>query len=477
MLRIALPSLLLIASCSDSALPPAATGALPSLAVVPTVEICDATVGAAGASLTFETTACFDCVIEAAPQAADGAFDSVALVRFAASLLGAIGTLRVRATAASGTVFPPGYAGVFLGQPLNAQGLRIGAQISRSVQTYLAGALQETSLPSAEGPNIGVTQPEQFSLLGLKATKPFDAVELTYQWRGVTEPAALRISEFCHASRVAEGAFLDAPPRTPRPSSAAAPEADGLHRIDLLLLYTPRYLHALGSVAAVEQALAATVARANTLFANSGIAARYEIKSMQAYSGVSETLPTAVALNVLQADALVQQHRDRVGGDLTVLIATRDLGANLCGKAALFNGGMQSDTANAVDAVSDSVAIVHLGAGQFREGCNATTFAHELGHLLGGGHEATADDGAAVGAYWKPYAHGWTCGTRTDGRKQATVMSSDGALIADAEVFSSPRLTRGGEPCGQVGAADDEATQADNVRAISEAIPHVAAYR
>lgn len=475
--RICLLSLLLIASCSDSASSLSEPQiALPDLAAIPTVEICDATFGASGAHITFEPIACPDCVIEDAAQGADDHFDSVAIVRFAASPAGAVGTVRVRAIASPGTVFSPGYAGVFLGQPLNAAGLRIDAQISRSVQTYLAGVLQESSLPSAEGPNIGVTQPEQFSLLGLKTTKPFDAVELTYQWRGATEPAALRISEFCSASRIAEGAFIDAPPRSPRAGSVATADAEGLHRIGLLLLYTPRYLQSLGSVAAVSSELERVVARANTLFANSGIPARYELKAIQPYSGVSETLPTGVALNVLQTDAQVKGYRDQIGADLTALVATRDLGANLCGKAALFNGGRQSETADAVDADSDSFAIVHLGAGQFRAGCNATVFAHELGHALGGGHEATAE-GTPIGAYWKPYAHGWACGTRADGLKQPTVMSSAGALIADAEVFSSPLLTRGGEACGQVGTPGDEATQADNVRAISEAIPHVAAYR
>jgi len=472
MLRTALFASLLASACTDSLAPESHT----VLSSLPAVEVCDETLGRRGATLQLDTTGCLDCTIEAAGQAIDDDFDSITRIHFAASPIGALGTVRLRATAPPGTTFPTGYAGVFLGEPLNAAGLRIGAQISRSVQTYRAGVLQESSLPSAEGPNIGVTQAEQFRLLGLQASQPFDAVELSYQWRGATEPAAFRISEFCSASRVGAGMFLDAPPRTPRRATAVPADADGLHHIGLLLLYTPRYLRSLGSVAAVHSKLGRVVTRANTLFANSQIAARYEVKDIALYNRVSETLPTGVALNVLQADAAVKTYRDHVGADLTALVATRDLGADLCGKAALFNGGQQSDTADAVDADQDSFTIVHLGTGQFREGCNATVFAHELGHVLGGGHEATAE-GTPIGAYWKPYAHGWACGTRADGQPQPTVMGSDGSLIADAEVFSSPLLTRGGEACGQVGTAGDEATQADNVRAISEAIPHVAAYR
>ncbi len=476
---LALVSVAVLSACGNSEPPALLASAAGMSSAVPRndalanavpAEICDLLANQPGSRIELDATTCPSCRADSLDSAIDGNFDTVATVNFAASTADVVGAFRLRVTAPPGATFPAGLAGAFKGRALGSDGTTSLAQISTTIRTYKSGLLSETSIPSAEGPNVGTFE-EQFSLQSFAPTMDFDAMEMDYQWRGNDRAAAVRVSEFCNGSKLSVS--LPDPPRTPSVSPrSVGPDPDGNTQVDLLLLYSPRFVRGMGSEAAARREAMRLTELANQFFANSKIAARYRVRDLQLYSGISETLTTSNALVLLQQDPRVASHRDAVGADLVALFVSQDLGFDLCGKATPFNGGVPSEKADGVDRNTDSFAIMAMGPGQFRKGCSATVFAHELGHVLGGGHEASS---SPPGSYWKPYAHASTCGTKADGTMQTTIMHQDSD--AESSYFSSPSLMRDGQPCGSEGTDGTETTQADNARSIREALPFVAGYR
>ena len=453
----------------------------PSSAVMPSTEspltkkqpqeICDGLVAQPAATVQFITTTCPSCVAQNLQAAADGSYDTVSTIRFAATAADTTGAFQLRATAAPGTVFSTGFAGVYRGLPLGDDGFAVNqANFSQGVRTYLSGVLQETSLMGSSSYSGAFN--ESFGLQSFTPTLPYDSVELNYQWTGVRVPAKVRISEFCTTSRASMQPISD-PPRAPRASAQREiPDAQGIIGIDVLMLYTSRFGRAIGGDSAARQRAADLIAKSNRLFVNSNINVRYRLLDVQPYSNASETMTTLDTYSLLAADPDVKKYRDAVKADITALLLSKDLGFDLCGKASLFNGGRQSAEADSVDPDMDGYAVVAAIAGQFIGACNDVTLPHEFGHVLAGGHEASSVLG--TGAYWKPYSHASACGNRANGGMQPTVMSEESD--DNSQLFSSPLLMRDGQACGSAGTDGAESTQADNARAIREAAPYVAAY-
>lgn len=265
---------------------------------------------------------------------------------------------------------------------------------------------------------------------------------------------------------------------TPKP-----PQADGKYEIDLLLVYTAPAVSSLGGMDAARSDAAARVAQANVYFDNSLLPIRYRLLAVEPYPEAEEPSTPAQLAGI----ASVQTLRDRYGADLVSVL--RSSTTTACGQAATFNGGVltREPVPQNVDPERDAWSVVFCLDGR--------TFAHELGHNLGAGHDYTFSGQTnpvndqpipvyelAIGrGYWRSYAHGWRCGKGDlPGARYCDLMHycrTPDAMYEDllGDFFSNTQLIRDGEPCGSDGPV--EAQQADNARSMLEAAPYVAAYR
>lgn len=261
----------------------------------------------------------------------------------------------------------------------------------------------------------------------------------------------------------------------------AAPGADGNYVVDVLVLFTP-LVEARGTGSMPLQPYAHhLIAQANDYFTKSLMPVRYRLAGVQRTTATSEDRDYGTNRTDLASSAEVRELRNRAGADLVVLLRANDA-SNSCGLASLFNGGDQTDPPGNIDPERDAFAVVGAAPSDAGVSCIDVehTFAHELGHCLGGGHQ-----NPAFGAYWKPYAHGSYCGFASNGTRNNTIMmggvgfangpyAQGGDLRGD--FFSNAALTVDGAPCGVYVAGLTEG-EADNARSISEAAPYVAAYR
>lgn len=171
----------------------------------------------------------------------------------------------------------------------------------------------------------------------------------------------------------------------------------------------------------------------------------------------------------------VESLRDQTTSDLVVLLRTQDT-AELCGLSAGFNGLQQSDPPTDVNPERDAFNVVAAApAADGSSTCNDTTLPHELGHSLAAGHDYAASVGFA---YWKPYAHALPC-LGENGTTYFSLMWGRGVGPGGGrgDVITNPDALLGGRVCGSEGVPGVEPTQANNVRAMTEAAPYVAAYR
>mgnify|MGYP001620033128 CR=1 FL=1 len=276
----------------------------------------------------------------------------------------------------------------------------------------------------------------------------------------------------------------NAPGRAPKTLVQAEGAADGKYEVDLLLLYTMPVIESLGGFDKALVDAQDRVATANRYFDNSLIPARYRLAGSDIFPGNGEpNVPRELPDN-----SSVVALRDRYGADLVSVL--RSPSDTACGQAMTFNGGVLAESADNpqnVDPERDAYSVVFCLQG--------TTFAHELGHNMGAGHDymysgqtnpATGQPipvyGTVVGSgYWRTYAHGWRCGRgQLPESKHCSIMhycTSPDALYENlsGDFFSNPQLVRDGEACGSDGPLESQ--QADNARSITEAAPFVAAYR
>ena len=283
----------------------------------------------------------------------------------------------------------------------------------------------------------------------------------------------------------------------PRPLAVApraAPDAQGNYRVDVLVLYTALAEPRRRGDTPMRPYAARLIAASNRYFANSLMPVRYRLVGVERTEATSERADYASNQADLAASAAVRERRNRVGADLVVLLRANDA-SNGCGLGGLFNGGEQTDPPANVDPERDAFAVV--GAAPSDDGVSCIdvehTFAHELGHCMGGGHQNPAFSGVHIregnnvyiGSYWKPYAHASYCGFTSNGLRNNTIMmggvgQANGPYVQGGDLrgdyFSNPALTVDGAPCGTYLAGLTE-VEADNARSISEAAPYVAAYR
>lgn len=264
-----------------------------------------------------------------------------------------------------------------------------------------------------------------------------------------------------------------------RKATRATPDASGLYTVDLLVLYTPGFVEEWGSL---DKALASAhhlVFIANETLAGSRIPARYNLVGM---------LPAPPSNSYPQASLIagvpgVMELRNAYGADIVAVMQ----GGTCQGQATSFNdhyptpdGGEPTN----VDPERDGfVADIYTPVCED----SITGLAHELGHVLGGGHEPVFGGmqdvpNPVIGyGYWKRYAHGTRCGDAgANGALKYDSIMAYGLPYGtdpDGDFFSSPDYSLDGEPCGSTGTRGLEIDAADNVRSMTLAVPYVAAYR
>ncbi len=272
-------------------------------------------------------------------------------------------------------------------------------------------------------------------------------------------------------------------PRTPNlpPAERAEPKADGAYEIDLLVLYTDEFANARvatgGAYAAVQQLVFA----ANAFYVNSKVPVFYRLVGVERYTGPQDLQNYPNTLSLLREEAGVRALRDATGADLVALLLTTDATGYIGGRASLFNGGEQSDPPGNVNPERDAFSVMAMGPNAAGNRGPDWLFAHELGHLMGGGHDFAAH--APSSPYWKTYAHALGCPIKGEQVYPGSIMFS-GAVIAvgglgnaRGDFFTNPDLVLDNSGCGLAGIDGVPASGANNARSIREAAPYVASYR
>jgi hypothetical protein len=201
---------------------------------------------------------------------------------------------------------------------------------------------------------------------------------------------------------------------------------------------------------------------ANRPYANSDTNVLINLKGVYHASGYTEQGDLSKDLDAIQNDSdgkldEIYAQRKSAGADLTTLLTSdaKNTGDSIGIAYEYDKTDMKGDFAFSVVAVQ--------GDDQDDE----VTLAHEMGHNLGAGHDANADDGDLSNSDAPAkYANGYIF-KGDNGHTYRDVMSYGDSTIIP--FFSTPRFSYKGVPIGN-------ATNADNARIIRELAPDVAAY-
>ena len=237
---------------------------------------------------------------------------------------------------------------------------------------------------------------------------------------------------------------------------ASAPEDDGAE-IDVLVVYTSPARRRAGGHRAILAEIDHRVAWTNEAYAISDVVHRVRLvgASEVDYDEIERfrDLHNLAGMGDGHMDE-VHALRDRLAADIVVLWTT--------------NGGIAYGgwAAPAVSYSRDAFATVGVGV--------LTTFAHELGHVMGLRHHR-ADDNINLPF---PYSHGYVLrGIRDEsGFGYSTIMQSGGGNLPR---FSNPRQRFRGVPLGVPGEEPTPRTDgpADAARSMNETRPYIANYR
>ncbi|MEM9065905.1 MAG: GC-type dockerin domain-anchored protein [Planctomycetota bacterium] len=232
------------------------------------------------------------------------------------------------------------------------------------------------------------------------------------------------------------------------PRNAAGPCTEDGSRLDILIVYTPEFAAAAGTMTDIEAYASDAIAELNTSFANSGIPTTAALCGLEALMDTQSGSISTVLENLRTPDdgRFDEAHhfRDLYRADLVCLFAENASGA--CGIA---NYGVQAGYTPRPDLAFSVVNRSCLGTSQF-------VFSHEIGHNLGLMHEIAADPCRLTGA--DPAAHAHV----DPGGAFATIMeAASGAPVIQR--FSDPGAFESGLPAGEAGVASNALVAAQSV--------------
>ncbi|MFD0739063.1 reprolysin-like metallopeptidase [Lysobacter koreensis] len=311
------------------------------------------------------------------------------------------------------------------------------------------------------------TDPAKVALIDNSATRPTEADYLV--------PPKL--------AAVGNKAYASSPSMEASIATAAATATAADTTVDVLLGYTNGFAAAQGGPSQAVTRLNYLVEVSNQAYANSQVAHRIRlVHAVQVSYPDNTSNDTALeALTGFRAPstrttpdpafAALRAARDQYGADLVSLVRDFQSPENDgCGIAWLIGGGRSgigpSDEYFGYSVVSDGSDPGADGKTYF---CRDESLAHELGHNMGSQHDRTAatENGTLkYGLY--DFSFGYKSGAGAG--NFYTVMAYGDTGQTSYRVFSSPRTSFCGQPCGIEG-------QADNARSLTQAMPIVATFR
>lgn len=216
--------------------------------------------------------------------------------------------------------------------------------------------------------------------------------------------------------------------------SGATPMADTANRTDVMLVFSPEALTAIGGLPQAQAFAQSAVDSSNTAFRNSDMTTRFRLAGIRATTR-AETGNSSTDLTWLQSNAEVIGWRNELGADLVSLI-TQSLDA--CGRGYLQSSPGAGFAEFAVQVTARNCAVGNL------------SYVHEHGHNMGMGH----DPGNGNGAYAYSLGHFVNGSFRT-------VMAYDTNCVGGCTrraYFSNPAVSYSGNPTGVVDQRDNHRT-------------------
>ncbi|WP_156970027.1 Calx-beta domain-containing protein [Arenimonas malthae] len=241
-------------------------------------------------------------------------------------------------------------------------------------------------------------------------------------------------------------------------------KADGIQQVDVVVMYNGELVAVMGSNEAVLTRIAYLETITNQAYVDSNVGLRVRVVAAQlvdyalrndnsdALSEITDSVSLPIRVEALRL-------RDQYGADLVKLMRNFDRTTQTsCGVGWI--GGYHGAPFTQQYGFS-----VTSDRGFRNDNCGEWTFAHELGHNMGGHHDTETSEGD-YGAYL--YSRGYRR-TVDQSAGFATVMAYIQAPQVRIGRFSNPRLASClSLPCG-------DAAEADNARGFSEAAPAIAA--
>lgn len=263
------------------------------------------------------------------------------------------------------------------------------------------------------------------------------------------------------------------------PSEEAEGEDDTPAIIDLLIVYSPDAARDSAVKAGAEDTSSVepilgeiyyAVQQLNDTFVNSNISAKVNVRSIRPASDAIVLYPNqAQSLNaVFNDDTLEAAERD--GADIVIFIGASDTQLEYCGVSAGFTE--ESGISDPADVVVGSELFVRMATNNYLVVMNQKcldkgTLAHEVGHLLGAGHQAEDTTFLRL----EPWANAYDIGIGN----RRTLMYSEVLDTGQTRVlvFSQPNLYyRIGDISYELGSEDH-----NNARTVRKVAPLVAQYR